>query len=225
MTRNLKVLLAAAVALTAIGAFSASGAQAAEFHCDPSAGTTSCKYTLKPDGAVPGTTSHHVSVLTNSIGETVSITCNQLEGSGTAAQTSATLRINNPAYTTCKANGQAATVRMNSCAYNFSAAGTVSIEGCAAGKPIEIEIVETGGIVTVGNQSGLTGVTYHNLGTTAANTTEVTVSINSPHIPVTTDGNVLIACAPCTIDYTTGNTIITAESDVATPAMVPGWWA
>ena len=33
MIRNLKVLVAAAMALAAFGVFSASGAQAAEFHC------------------------------------------------------------------------------------------------------------------------------------------------------------------------------------------------
>jgi hypothetical protein len=33
MIRNLKILVAAAMALAALGVFGASGAQAAEFHC------------------------------------------------------------------------------------------------------------------------------------------------------------------------------------------------
>ena len=45
MIRNLKVLIAAAMVL---GAFSASGAQAAEFHC----GVVNCVFTTSPDGTV-----------------------------------------------------------------------------------------------------------------------------------------------------------------------------
>lgn len=49
MIRNLKVLLAAAMALAAFGAFSASSAQAVEteFHCE----VAPCSFTLKTDPA------------------------------------------------------------------------------------------------------------------------------------------------------------------------------
>jgi hypothetical protein len=57
MIRNLKILLAAAMALAALEAISASGAQAAEFHCT----VEPCRVTLKPDGT--GKTAHHVLVV------------------------------------------------------------------------------------------------------------------------------------------------------------------
>ena len=62
MIRNLKVLVAAAMALAAFGVFSASGAQAAEFHCS----TEPCTGTLKPDETAGTKTSHHVFIVHNS---------------------------------------------------------------------------------------------------------------------------------------------------------------
>src|SRR5689334_10036207 len=143
MIRNLKVLLATVMALMALGAFSASGAQAAEFHCDPAASTSSCKFKLKPDGT--GTTAHHVIVVKNAAGETLPFTCNELGGSGTAAQTAASLTITGLTYITCKVFGVTTTVRMNSCDYNFAAAGTMTIASCGAEKPMELEVGEGGG--------------------------------------------------------------------------------
>jgi hypothetical protein len=229
MTRNLKVLLAAAMALAAFGAFSAAGAQAAEFHCDPAAGTTSCFFTLKPDGTT--TTAHHVFVVKDAAGETASFTCPQLDGSGTAAQTAANVSITSLNYNTivggsdCKLAGVTVTVDMNGCSYNFSAGGTVSIV-CPAGQVIEVTGPCT---VKVGSQGPLNGITYHNLGTTAAGTTEITVSANVPGIAISEVVNPG-GCfghpgGPYTATYTTGNTIVTAETDTGAPAMTAGWWA
>ena len=59
MIRNLKILIAAAMALAAFGATSATSAHAAdEFHC----AISPCTLTLQPDGAAGSTTAHHVLV-------------------------------------------------------------------------------------------------------------------------------------------------------------------
>jgi hypothetical protein len=85
MIRNLKVLLAAAMALAALGALS-STAQAAEekFHCsvDP------CTLTLAPDETTGTTTAHHVFVVKGEThagvkGASISFTCHQLTGQAT----------------------------------------------------------------------------------------------------------------------------------------------
>ncbi len=59
MIRNLKVLFAAALAPTALGAIAASAQGADEFHCS----VEPCRGTLKPDGT--GKTAHQVFVVEN----------------------------------------------------------------------------------------------------------------------------------------------------------------
>ena len=238
MIRNLKVLLGAAMVLAAFGAFSASGAQAhtpAEFHCH----VEPCAATLEADGTEA--TAHHVFVVKNSIGETVSFTCTKLEGFATSTTKTATsLEFTNLQYTVCKAAGQAVTVRMNGCKYNFTATGTVTITGCEAGKKIEVEIVPTGCIATVKEQGPLTGISFHNIGTTAtppaASNTHETAEAKVPNIAVELDGTTAkclidVTKTPITSEYTTGNTTITGFNDPAgTPADKHGgvradiWW-
>ena len=237
MIRNLKVLLGAAMVLAAFGAFSASGAQAhtpAEVHCH----VEPCAYTLEADGTEA--TAHHVFVVKNSIGESVSFTCTKLEGFGTSNKKTATeVEFTNLVYTHCTAAGGAVAVRMNNCKYNFTAAGEVTVTGCTAGKKIEVEIVSTGCIITVKEQA-LSGIKYHNIGTTAtppaASNTHITaeakVPIPTPEVDGTTAQCLIdVSKTPFSSEYTTGNTTITGFNDPAgTPADQHGgtradiWW-
>jgi len=228
MIRNLKILVAAAMTLVAVGAFSATAAQAhpanARFHCH----AEPCAITLAPDGAVPSATSHLVLVLKNSIGESVSITARQITGYATqTTKTSSTITLTNIAYDTITANGQPAIVDMNGCHYDFAASGTVGIQ-CAAGKATELTIPSTGCVVTIGTQVGLTGVKYHkNIGVTGKTPaeTQVTVEGKIPNINVTLDnaagGKCLIdeTKTPITSEITTSNVLATGYTDPAgTPA-------
>jgi hypothetical protein len=224
MIRNLKVLLVAAMAVAAFGAFAASGAQAAEFHCS----VEPCRYTTAPDEAVGTKTAHHVFILTNSVGSSNSITCNQLKGEGTTGtKTATTLTLTNVSYETCTFVGQTTTVKMNGCEYQFTSHGTVGIL-CPAGKKIEFEVPNCK--VEVGAQSPLHEVTYHNIGTTGTTSTKVTVEAHVTNIAATMTGT-QAGCGgvdptktPVTGNYTTGNTIVSAETDVATPVAAEGWW-
>ena len=78
MIRNLKVLLLAAMALTAFGALSAAGAQAAEekFHCS----VVECRVRVGPDGT--GATTHQVFIFsdTSSPVRSFSTTCASITG-------------------------------------------------------------------------------------------------------------------------------------------------
>jgi hypothetical protein len=230
MIRNLKSLLNATMALAAVGALSASAAQAhtpAEFHCH----VAPCAVTLAPDkpasGEHPSTTAHQVFVVKNSIGESLSFTCNELKGFATASvKTFTTLTFTNLEYQGCKVNGQAMTVRMNGCHYDVTASGTMTVQ-CPAGKSIEREIVGLGCTLTTGSQGPLGGVKFHNIGSgpgTPSNT-HITIETKIPGIVITADKAVGGNCifnetkTPLTSEFTTGNTTVTGfEDPVGTPA-------
>jgi len=228
MIRNLKVLFAAALALAAIGAVSASGAQAANFHCN----TTNCRYTLRADGT--GTTAHHVFIVeTSNTSNSVSFTCAELKGEGTtAAETVSEVTVEKLEYPEagCKVNGSPGVkVDMNGCKYVFKSVGTVSVTGCTnAAKAIEVTI--TGGCVfsiPEASVSNLTGIVYHTIGTTPNR--EVTVETNHVTINGITNNG-----APCDAligaghssglvgTYTTGNTIVTGETSAG--VMKDAWF-
>jgi hypothetical protein len=232
MIRNLKVLVAAAMALAAFGVFSASGAQAAEFHCS----AEPCVGTLKPDETAGTKTAHHVFIVENSTTtESVSFTCNQLAGSTTVSikKTTSSIEVgdivggaNALVYKECTVNGSIpVTVDMNGCKYNFTASGTVTITGCTnAAKQIEITYSTAAGACTqdVKEQGPLSTITYHNTATTPR---QVTVSTDVHPIAVTATGT----AAACFINpnqtltgtYTTGNTIVTGET---AGAQDDTWW-
>jgi hypothetical protein len=226
MIRNLKILMAAAMALAALGAIGVSGAQAAEFHCS----VEPCTLRLKRDGtAAEGKTAHQVIIFENkATTESVSFTCNEITGHATsAAKTFSTIEFTNIIYHGCTVNGSGKVVLdMNGCKYNFSAAGTMTITGCNAGKKIEFTLTETGCTMTIGEQGPLAGITYKTAGTSPNR--EVRLSTNVHGIVITADGTK----AQCGIDpaqtlegtNTTGNTLIRAETDVATPVMAEGWF-
>jgi hypothetical protein len=221
MIRNLKVLFSTALALAAVGAFSASAAQAhtpAEFHCH----VAPCAVTLEPDGADPSVISHHVFLVKNPTGESLTFTCNTLDGYATSSvKTFTTATVTNLEYTTCHANGQPAIVRANGCHYDITATGTVTIQ-CGA-KPIEIQILGLGCTATIGSQGPLAGIKFNNIGIgpgTPSNT-YMTLEAKVPGIVVTfhkvVGGNCIFneAHTPLTSEYTTGNTTVTGFEDPA----------
>jgi hypothetical protein len=115
---------------------------------------------------------------------------------------------------------------MNGCDYRFSAAGTVKIE-CPETKRIRLETRTTGCVYEVGPQT-LSGVAYSTIG--ASPNRDVTVSVNVTGIAVTVVGTratCLIAPSSSgdTLEgtYTTGNTIVTAETGNGSGTMADGW--
>jgi hypothetical protein len=220
MIRNLKVLLAAAMALAAFGAVAASGASAAEYHCT----VEPCRVTLKPDGT--GKTAHHVFIVKKGAASG-SFTCNTLDGTGlSATKTTNILTIESLNYTECNIVGTPVTVDMNGCNYVFSATPATVTIACPVGKQIELTIKEKteGGVehlrctVDVAGQGPLTGITYHDAGTTK---TELTVGALVKDITsVTATPPAGGSCIPYVgfngaadeAEYLTGNTIITGET-------------
>jgi hypothetical protein len=100
MIRNLKILIAAIMALTAFGALSTSAHAAEEkFHCT----VEPCTVTLAPDETAGTTTAHHVFVVKGKTAggaeASASFTCNQLKGEATSAtKTTTELAFTNLSY-------------------------------------------------------------------------------------------------------------------------------
>jgi hypothetical protein len=234
MIRNLKVLFGAALVLVAVGAISASGAQAAEFHCS----VEPCRYRASKDPSVSAKTYHHVFIVDDiTTGGSVSFTCPTITGEGrTETKTSASLTLENINYndeaepptntTKCLVNGSGElSVNMMGCDYRFFANGEVEIV-CVAPNEIRIEL-KTGCVISVPPQK-LKGITYHNTG--VAPKREVTVEANVKDITgIKFAGGAAKCFGIAETDklegtYTTGNTTVTAETDVATPVRADGWW-
>jgi hypothetical protein len=225
MIRNHKILVAAAMALATLGAIGAAGAQAQEFHCS----VEPCTLRLKRDGgAAEGKTAHHVFIVENkSTTESVSFTFEEITGHArSSTKTASSLEFTEIKYHGATVNGSGkVVVDMNGCKYNFTSTGTMTITGCTAGKKIEVTLVETGCTMTIGEQGPLAGIVYTTIGTTPNR--EITFTMNLHGISVTADGTK----AQCGINpeqslegtYTTGNTIVTAESDPGA-AMADGWF-
>lgn len=222
MTRTLKAFVLAGMAMVALSALGASGAQAAEFHCS----VEPCVFTAGPDETAGTKTAHHVLVFTNTVGHSLSITCNRITSHGTSStKTATTVTLTGIAYDACIFAGQVTTLKMNGCNYAFTSHGAMSIQ-CPEGKKIEFEI--PGCKIEIGSQA-LTGVTFHNIGTPGTTTTRVTVSTHVTNIAMTMSGSTA-GCGgvdptktPVTGAYTTGNSILSAETEGAVPA--EGWWA
>jgi hypothetical protein len=224
MIRNLKILIAAAMALAALGAISAGGASAAEYHCT----VEPCRVTLKPDGT--GKTTHQVFILKgkNGAGEAVSgsFTCNELDGTGLAnTKTTKELTITGATPTGCSIAGTPTTIDMNGCDSLFIAGppSTVTIK-CPAGKQIESTILSAGVLkctIDTPAQGPLTGVTYHDANTGGVPKTELTIETLIKDV---TGINATPAAGGSCIpyvgfnglategEYTTGNTIVTGET-------------
>ncbi len=217
MFRNLKILIAAAMALAAFGAIGVSGAQAAEFHCS----VEPCTITVKPDGkpGPTGKTAHHVFIVKQGA-TSVSSTCQQASSHATAEEKEATeLTFTNIVYSACNVAGEEATIKMNGCDYRSEVGGvhhaTVQIQ-CPAEKVIEIEAPAIGCKMTVGNTEVLGGgSTFKDAETGGVKKTEVTSETTVTNIPVTVVNNKCpeLKEGAATGEITTANVELTAETD------------
>jgi len=231
MIRNLKILIAAAMALAAFGAISASGAQAAEFHCS----VESCRVTIKPDGTPgpTGKTAHHVFVVKS--GGEVSVTCQTLDGEGISpTKTFKTIQLGSLEYTVCNCSGGDCDIRMNGCEYHFLSPGVAPHDAkvtvvCPLGKVIEVETTPSNCLITVGSQGPLTGgIKFHDAETGGVKkdlvTAESTVSAINTTI-ANTAGCIGLGLTPGTGkfgSYTTGNVELTGETTAGVHANL--WW-
>jgi hypothetical protein len=215
MAHRLKTLFVAMAALAAVSAFAASAAYAVPlFHSHQTLTTI----TAEEDGT--GKTAHQVF----DAGANEGITCKKISANATTSEETVTeITVKNIAYSECTFLGLAATVSMNGCHYLFTSHGIVHVE-CPANQKIEFSV--PGCTVQVPPQTPTGGgVTFHNIGSTDANTTEVTVEANVTGIHFSSTGPICIFVGSGTNgEYTTGNAIVTGEKD-GTTTMTPIWWA
>jgi hypothetical protein len=208
MTRKLRPLLAAAMALTAFGVLAGSGAQAAEFHCS----VEPCRVTMKPDGVVPSKTAHQVILFGNGV-ESFSTTCNSVTGEATMnSKTSSELTMSNINGEGCTIAGKASTLKANGCDYLLRSAGTLTIN-CPEGKEIENNGFECN--YNIPAQGPLGGVAYHNI-----SATEVTAELHVK-LSVKASGS---SCPWGTVtgEFTTSNVLLTSETPIG--VMANFWW-
>jgi hypothetical protein len=213
MIRNLKVLIAAAMAVAAFGAIGAAGAQAAEFHCN----VTPCVLTPKADGTAKN--SHHVTLIKQGAVQ-AGTTCNSITGNVTfEGKTTKEITFKEISYDGCTIAGAPSTVNMNGCDYLFTSTGELHLK-CPEGKKIEHVITETGCTISTGEQT-LNGVSFK----TVSSPTEITMSFNVLNIAATANGNcagIGIAAGAVTDEYTTGNTLLTGETEAG--VMAEAWF-
>jgi hypothetical protein len=229
MIRNLKILIAAAMALAALGAISASGAQAAEGHCS----VEPCKVTVLPDGT-PGTagkTAHQVFVVTQGANST-SVTCQKIEGNATVAtKTFKTVQLGNIAYSACAlSTGSPADVKMNGCEYHFETPGVAPHDAkvkvvCPAGKEIEIEVTaEIKCLMKIGSQGPLGGgLKFHDAETGGVKKELITAETTVSGVAVTVVGKCdAITEGAATGAITTGNVELTGGTTGGVMGTL--WW-
>jgi hypothetical protein len=231
MIRNLKVLIAAAMALMAFGALSAT-AQAAEekFHCSVE---PNCRATLAPDGTAGTTAAHHVFVVKGltalGAAASASFTCDQLKGEATSAGKTATeLTFTNLKYENaageakCKVGAsETVTVNFTTCDYKFesknggASTAAVNVECSNEAEPIDISIKGT--LCLQVKSFASTGLGYKTLGTTPRTVTATAkVALPNAALILQNVGNANCAAlgmaSTTGAEYTTGNTIVTAET-------------
>jgi hypothetical protein len=229
MIRNLKILIAVAMALVAFGAISVSGAQAAEFHCS----VEPCTVTVKPDGTpgLAGKTAHSVFIVKQGA-VSVSTTCQQVSGDSTSAsKTFKTLTLGQLVYSGCDVAGGASTVKMNGCEYHIVSPGvaphdaTMQIK-CPAGKVIEEEVPATGCLITIGSTGILGGgLKFHDAETGGIKKELITAETTVNGIPVTIVTNTCpggLVKGAATGEITTWNFELTGETTSGVMANV--WW-
>jgi hypothetical protein len=243
MIRNLKVLLAVAMALAAFGALSTTAHAAEElFHCS----VEPCTATLLPDGEVGTTTAHQVFVLKGKTSggaeASASFTCNRIDGQATTSTkttnelTFTNLRLTNSAgEEKCKI-GASETLRFdfNSCDYKFTSTG-----GAADKAEVHLLCTTVGDGITMtinGTEclkitpTTATGIGYKILGTEPNRTVTATVNAAVPNgaLDLKNVGNANCAAlglaSTTGATYTTGNTVITGETDPG-GVMADFWFA
>jgi hypothetical protein len=181
MSRNLKVLGLALVAVFAMSAVASASAGAATFHSEI---------------ASPAKTFFNGEQVTENVftvnGRTVK--CTKAVFSGEEVAPSETLSVT-PEYSGCTAFGLASTVAMNGCKYKFhNVTGTGPFTSpvdivCPEGAHITITAASTC-TVTVAGQTGLSSVSYTNKGTGTGRDVEVGANISG--IASNVSGSVLV---------------------------------
>jgi hypothetical protein len=168
MIRNLKVLVLAAFAVAALGALTASAAQAEPTFTNNAEGEAQITYKIKPDGT--GKTAHVVLEIKKADGTgLLSMTCNELAGDATVAANER----NDATFVTpeikggCVFAGQPTTVQNTGCNFTFTANNQIHLENesalniCEVGqKPIHFSMINCK--VEIGGQT-LNGINYHNM--------------------------------------------------------------
>jgi hypothetical protein len=190
-------MLSASAAL-ALGALATPAASATE--SEFLSGASPTEVISSSDGS--GKTAHHVIDIAGG-----ALTCPgielkaTLEGFQTPEFTTSLVK-----YTgSCIFLGQAATVSMNGCNYDFHGTGTIDIV-CPAGKEIEVSVLACE--VLIPAQSGLGSVSFTNI----SSDTEITTSFSIGGISHTAaGGGCLETGALSNGSYTTGNTILSGK--------------
>jgi len=239
MIRNLKVLIAAAMALMAFGALSATAHAAEEkFHCS----VAPCRATLAPDETAGTTTAHHVFVVKGESnggvkGSSVSFTCNQLSGEATSALATTTeltftklKYLNSAGEDKCKVGAsETVTVDFTECDYKFTSTGGGTAEGsevhvlCPPGQAIHIKINGTSCITIDALTAKAIGYHDSNIGG-AKKIVTATANVALPPAAVTLENIGNANCAAVglkTVEsatYTTGNTLVKAETEAGVTA-------
>lgn len=200
MTRNLKALGLALVAVFALTAVGASAASAAEFHSE----ATETVLT----GSQIGTDVFETN------GGTVE--CSEATYVGEQSGTTTTTATVTPTYSGCTAFGfGGASVNTNGCEYEFHSNGTVDIQSCntAAGVIVTASLFGTRKCtVEVPEQAGVSGVTFTSSGAGTTRDITVDVAITSLHY-IQTAGTGFGACASgtATNGKYNGSTTVTGE--------------
>jgi hypothetical protein len=201
MNRKLKVLLLAAMAVTAVSAFSVASAQAFTKFKNPEGGNTVIVST--PDGTV-SKEHHHVFVT-----EAGTLTCSTAEFKGTiSVATTASQELSIVSYKNCDFQGVGATVTPNGCTYVLNAGGSFQIK-CPTSKVIEVTAGSC--VIKVGEQSSLSGLGYASINTSKEITFTMSVKAITYSAAGCASGN---GNSKNNGEYTTGNTILTGEEDV-----------
>jgi hypothetical protein len=194
MTRKLKAIGLALVAVFALSAVAASGASASSFTSFNTANSTMEGGTFSGDQ----TTTHKFTAGTG-VG---AFTCATAHFSGSSATGTETELTVTPEYSNCHEELLGVTytihITMNGCDYKYHIAsgtaddweGTEDIK-CPEGKVIDIKITKSGSeetkcTIEIGPQTGLNRIKYHN--NTAASPTDIEVTTETNNITSTTTG-------------------------------------
>jgi hypothetical protein len=217
MTRRFKALGLALLAVFAMSAVAAVGAQAENIEHTFNSEANPTNFTGTAEG-------DHV--FTIGSGEsTLSTECETIHFDGTETGTESDSVTIVPTYDKCTTSFGAAEVIENHCAYVFDSDTTthgepaeehapVNIE-CASGNKFEIKVPSFGITVTVGPQEGLHGVHYTNVEDPETGKEAITVAATVKGIAWTCDGFLCdLAAGTSGADGTyTGDTIVTGFED------------
>jgi hypothetical protein len=217
MTRKVKMLGLALVAVCAIGGVGAQGAWAAtdDFHAEAAPVTLT--------GVQEGT--YVFTFEGNEVG------CTTATFHGTSSVTTATETTINPTYTGCKFGSLNMTVDTTGCHYILDDETTPSTGhahtylDCTSGN---IKTTMSGCTITINNDQTLNGVTYDNVNNNGGNTREITMTTTISGMEYSASGFGCglagIKTGPHTDGSCVGNAILTGEEAIAGNPQHIGIW-